>query len=298
MKILLLGANGQLGRELQRSLAPLGCVVAPPRSEVDLVNTVALTAAVRALRPAVIVNAAAYTAVDRAESEPEAAHAVNALAPGFLAREAQALGAWLVHYSTDYVFDGRGSRAWTESDLTGPLNVYGQTKLDGERAIQTACAHHLIFRTAWLHGDGGNFVRAILHAARQHPRIVVANDQFGAPTEAALLADVTALALRQVTGQPSLAGLYHLTASGDTSRLDYALFLLEHARKECNATDLVANEVVPVATDALSSVAVRPLNSRLDCAKAVAAFGLNLPSWQTGVAATVERLLRAAPATR
>lgn len=292
MKILLLGKNGQLGWELQRSLGVLGEVVALDRHSPDLcgdlTNLARLAQAVRAVRPDVIVNAAAYTAVDKAESEPVLARAVNALAVGVLAQEAQALGAWLVHYSTDYVFDGSGTRPWRETDAPAPLNVYGQTKLEGERLIQAANPRHLIFRTSWVYGArGGNFAKTMLRLAQTRERLTVIDDQFGAPTGAELLADVTAHAIRQAVKAPGLAGVYHVAAGGETTWFSYAKMAIALASRSELATKLVVKSVDPISTTAFPTPARRPLNSRLDTTKLQAALGLTLPDWTQGV----ERML-------
>jgi dTDP-4-dehydrorhamnose reductase len=289
MKILLLGKNGQVGWELQRSLAPLGELVAPGRDDADLCgdlsNLDGLARTVQAVRPDVIVNAAAHTAVDRAESEPELAHTLNALAPGVLAREAAKLGAWLVHYSTDYVFDGSGNRPWIESDAPAPLSVYGRSKLDGERLIQTACPQHLIFRTSWVYAArGGNFAKTMLRLAQERERLTVINDQFGAPTGAELIADITAHALRQCLRAPADAGLYHLAAGGETSWYGYANQVLTFARLIDSATKIKATEVAPVPSNAFATAARRPLNSRLSTHLLQQVFGLTLPHWHVGVA--------------
>ncbi|MSQ74412.1 MAG: dTDP-4-dehydrorhamnose reductase, partial [Rhodoferax sp.] len=255
MKILLLGKNGQVGWELQRSLAPLGELVAPGRSDADLCgdlsNLDGLARTVQAVRPDVIVNAAAHTAVDRAESEPELTHTLNALAPGVLACEAAKIGALLVHYSTDYVFDGSGNRPWTEIDTPAPLSVYGHSKLEGERLIQAACPQHLIFRTSWVYAARGtNFAKTMLRLAQERERLTVINDQFGAPTGAELIADITAHALRQCLRQPHDAGLYHLTASGETSWHGYANQVLACSRLMHSAIKIKATKVVPVPSSA------------------------------------------------
>ena len=288
MKILLLGKNGQVGWELQRSLAPLGELVALGREDLDLCgdlsNLDGLARTVQTVWPDVIVNAAAHTAVDRAESEPELAHTLNALAPGVLAREATNIGALLVHYSTDYVFDGSGSRPWAEADTPAPLSVYGCTKLEGERLIQAACAQHLIFRTSWVYAARGtNFAKTMLRLAQERERLTVINDQFGAPTGAELIADVTAHAIRQCLRQPHDAGLYHLAASGETSWHGYANQLLACARLMHSAIKIKATEVVAVPSSAFSTAARRPLNSRLDTTKLQHCFGLTLPRWEQGV---------------
>jgi dTDP-4-dehydrorhamnose reductase len=303
MKILLLGKNGQVGWELQRSLAPLGELVAPGRNDPglcgDLSNLEGLARTVQTVRPDVIVNAAAHTAVDRAESEPELAHTLNALAPGVLAQQAAKLGAWLVHYSTDYVFDGSGSRPWAETDTPAPLSVYGRTKLEGERLIQAACPQHLIFRTSWVYAArGGNFAKTMLRLVQERERLTVINDQFGAPTGAELIADITAHALRQCLRQPQDAGLYHLAAGGETSWHGYANQVLAHARLIDSAIKIKAIEVAPVATSAFPTAARRPLNSRLDCQKLQTAFGLALPNWAHGVERMMREVCEALPIIR
>ena len=292
MKILLLGKNGQVGWELQRSLAPLGEVTALDRYSTDfcgdLGNLAGLRETVQRLRPQVIVNAAAHTAVDKAESEPELARLINATAPGVLAQEAHQLGAWLVHYSTDYVFDGSGSQPWVEIDTPAPLSVYGHTKLEGEQLIAQHCPKHLIFRTSWVYAArGGNFAKTMLRLARERERLTVIDDQWGAPTGAELIADVTAHAIRQVLqrpdGQPGAAGIYHLAASGQASWNLYAKHVLAQALQARPAIELVAKEVAPVLTSAFPTPARRPHNSRLNTAKLQTTFGLCLPPWQQGV---------------
>ena len=292
MNILLFGKGGQVGWELQRSLAPLGKVIALDCGCEgdfcgDFGNLQGLAETVRRVAPDVIVNAAAYTAVDKAESEPEQARMINALAPGVLADEAQSLGAWLVHYSTDYVFDGSGNQPWRESDRTGPLNVYGQTKLEGEQAV-ARCRKHLIFRTSWVYAArGANFAKTMLRLAAERDQLKVISDQIGAPTGAELLADVTAHALLAVQDKPGLAGLYHLTAAGETSWCDYARFVIEHARRAVLPVRVTPEAIEAIPTSAYPTPARRPLNSRLDTRKFQAAFGLRLPSWEAGV----ERML-------
>ena len=292
MKILLLGKNGQVGWELQRSLAPLGEVTALDRYSTDfcgdLGNLAGLRETVQRLRPQVIVNAAAHTAVDKAESEPELARLINATAPGVLAQEAHQLGAWLVHYSTDYVFDGSGNQPWVETDTPAPLSVYGHTKLEGEQLIAQHCPKHLIFRTSWVYAArGGNFAKTMLRLARERERLTVIDDQWGAPTGAELIADVTAHAIRQVQQRPvgphDEAGIYHLAASGHASWNSYAKHVLAQAAQAQPAIELVAKEVAPVPTSAFPTPARRPHNSRLNTAKLQATFGLRLPPWQQGV---------------
>jgi dTDP-4-dehydrorhamnose reductase len=284
MKLLLLGKNGQVGWELQRSLAPLGELVALDRHHADLSQPAALARAVRETRPDVIVNAAAYTAVDQAEREPEQARAVNATAPGMLAREAAALGAWLVHYSTDYVFDGTGDRPRDESADTGPLSVYGATKLEGEQAIAASGARHLVFRTSWVYAArGGNFARTMLRLARERDHLRVIDDQVGAPTGAELIADVTAHALRTAIARPQVSGLYHLAAAGEISWHGYARHVIEWARERGHPIRVAPQAIEAIPTTAYPTPARRPLNSRLDTARLRSAFGLALPPWQDGV---------------
>ena len=292
MKILLFGANGQVGWELQRSLALLGQVIALDRTFAgigsslcgDLNNLQGLADTVEQVNPNVIVNAAAYTAVDKAQSDVDAAHRVNALAPGALAQAANAIGALLVHYSTDYVFDGSGSTPWIETDPTGPLNVYGTTKLAGEQLIASQCPNHLIFRTSWVYAvRGGNFAKTMLRLAQERERLTVIDDQWGAPPGAELLADVTAHAIRQALAQPQDAGLYHLAASGETTWHGYAKHVIAQAGTAQPAIKIIANEVAPVLTSAFPTPARRPHNSRLNTAKLQATFGLRLPAWQQGV---------------
>ena len=289
MKVLLLGKNGQLGWELQRSLAPLGELVALDRQGApglcgDLGEPDGLAATVRALRPDVIVNAAAYTAVDRAESEPDLARRINAHAPAALAREAAACGALLVHYSTDYVFHGHGQRPWAEDDPTGPLNVYGQTKLAGEQAIVQAGCRHLILRTSWIHAArGGNFARTMLRLARQQPRLTVIDDQWGAPTGAELIADVSAHAIVQLRARPDKAGIYHLAAAGETNWFSYAKHVIAQAQSAQAAIEYAVKDILPIPSSAYPVAAMRPHNSRLDTRKLRTAFDLHLPPWQAGV---------------
>lgn len=291
VKILLFGKNGQVGWELQRSLAPLGEVLAPDRHGGewcgDLLDLDGLRDTVLQLRPDVIVNAAAYTAVDQAEHDASAAHAVNAQAPGVLAEAAAAVGAWLVHYSSDYVFDGSGNRPWVEEDRTGPLSVYGQTKLEGECRIRAACTRHLILRTGWVYSARReNFAKTMLRLAREREVLTVVDDQFGAPTGADLLADVTAHMVRRTgTGDPaSLPGIYHVSAAGETSWHGYASFIVDSARAAGLTLRASSATVTPVPTGAFPALARRPHNSRLNTAKLQNAFGLRLPAWQDGVA--------------
>ncbi len=311
MKILLFGKTGQLGWELARSLSVLGEVIAPERGTPgghpqqgaqtgagpegtlcgDLANLDGLAATVHRVQPGLIVNAAAYTAVDRAESDAEQARLINALAPGALAAAAEAAGAWFVHYSTDYVFDGTGSQPWRESDPTGPLNVYGRTKLEGERLVAERCERHLILRTSWVYAARGqNFARTMLRLAGERERLQVIDDQFGAPTGADLLADLTAHAVVAARAAPHKAGLYHAAAAGETSWNGYARFVLEQAQAAGRPLRAGPEAVERVASSAFRAAARRPHNSRLDTARLASTFGLVLPHWQEGVARMLTEL--------
>jgi len=292
MKILLFGKGGQVGWELQRSLAPLGQLIALDHDGADglcgdFTDLAGLAETVQRIRPDVIVNAAAYTAVDKAESEPDLARTINALAPGVLADEAQKIGAWLVHYSTDYVFDGSGNKPWRETDDTGPLSVYGKTKREGEQAV-ARCERHLIFRTSWVYAvRGANFAKTMLRLASERDQLNVIDDQIGAPTGADLLADVTAHALRSAQAQPELAGLYHLVAGGETSWYGFARFVIETARQMGQSIKVSPEAIKPIPSSAYPLPAPRPNNSRLDTRKLQTAFDFTLPEWQSGV----ERML-------
>jgi dTDP-4-dehydrorhamnose reductase len=290
MKVLLLGKNGQVGWELQRSLTPLGEVLALDRHNTqycgDLSKPEQLAQTVLAYKPDFIVNAAAHTAVDKAESEPDLARCLNTDAPAALAKAAAQVGAWLVHYSTDYVFDGSGTHARQEGEGTGPLSVYGQTKLDGEKAIAASGCKYLIFRTSWVYAArGGNFAKTMLRLAQDRERLTVINDQYGAPTGADLIADVTAHALRRVlnTQNISFSGVYHLVASGETTWHDYASHVIGKAKAIKPEQDWKVADIAPVPTSVFPTPAERPLNSRLCTQKLQQSFGLVLPAWQQGV---------------
>jgi len=295
MKILLLGKNGQVGWELQRSLAPLGEVIALDRCSAgglsgDLSNLDSLRATIRKVQPGIIVNAAAYTQVDKAESENELADLVNGMAIGVIAQEAKSLESWLIHYSTDYVFDGQGTTPWSETDMVAPVNHYGVSKLAGERAIREVGCKHLIFRTSWVYGARGeNFPHTMLRLARERETLSVIVDQFGAPTGAELIADVTALAIRESFRRPQLSGLYHLAAAGEVSWHGYAKHIIDFARTQ--GEELCVRAVNPIASSAYPTPARRPLNSRLDTRKLRDTFSIHLPEWQSGVTRMLMEIL-------
>ena len=296
MKILLFGKSGQLGWELQHSLASLGEVIALGTDSQELCgdfrDLAGIVQTVQSVAPDIIVNAAAYTAVDKAESEPELAHCINALAPGVLAREAKQRGAWLIHYSTDYVFDGTGSEPWLETDMAAPLNAYGKTKFEGEESIRASGCQHLIFRTSWVYAArGNNFVKTILRLAQERELLSVVNDQIGAPTSANLLADFSAQAIPIAMRSPMLSGLYHLAAGGEGSWCDYAKFIIKSARQMGFETKLLPEAVESIASSAYILPAVRPKNSRLNTLKLQTAFGFSLPSWQSGVTQVLSQIL-------
>ena len=292
MKVLLFGKGGQVGWELQRALRPLGELVAldfdSTTLHADFSRPEGLAETVRQVRPDVIVNAAAHTAVDKAESEPALAEALNATGPAVIAREAAAIGALLVHYSTDYVFDGSGSHARDEDAPTGPLSVYGRTKLQAEEAIRASGCPHVILRTSWVYGArGGNFARTMLRLAGEREKLTVIDDQIGAPTGADLLADITAHAIRACRANPALCGTYHAVAAGETSWHGYASFVIDWARANSLPLKVAPGAIEPVPTTSFPTPAQRPLNSRLSTARLQQAFDLVMPPWQEGV----ERML-------
>ena len=301
MKILLLGKNGQVGWELQRALAPLGDIVAldfdsPGPWSADFSKPDSLAATVRHVAPDVIVNAAAHTAVDKCEAEPDLARALNATSPAVLAREAQRLGALMLHYSTDYVFDGSGDTPWVEDAPTGPLNVYGQTKLEGESAIRASGCRHLILRTSWVYAArGGNFAKTMLKLARERDRLTVIDDQLGSPTGADLLADVSAHVIRATLANAQLGGTYHAVADGHTSWYDYARRVIEFARSKGQDIKVAANAIEPVPSSAFVTAAKRPTNSRMNTTKLRLTFGLQLPRWEAGVDRMLTEVLTVGP---
>jgi len=293
MNILLFGKNGQVGWELQRALAPLGNLMVVDRHSSDYCgdfeNPQGIAETVRKLKPAVIVNATAYTAVDKAESEQDKARLVNATSIEALAQAAEEIGAWLVHYSTDYVFNGSGEHPWREEDATAPLNVYGQTKLEGEQAIVRNMTKYLIFRTSWVYAArGNNFAKTMIRLATDREVMTVINDQFGAPTGADLIADCTAHAIRIALDKPQVSGLYHLIASGTTTWFDYAGKVIEQARRK--GIKLNVKNINPVESDAFPTPAKRPSNSRMDTSKFTNTFALSLPAWETGVNRLIDEL--------
>lgn len=295
MNILLTGKNGQVGFELQRALAPLGQVTAVDSADCDLSDADALRALVRRVKPQLIVNPAAYTAVDRAESDPAQAMAVNALAPEVLGEEAKKLGASVIHFSTDYVFDGQKAGKYTEDDATAPLSAYGHSKLQGERALAQATPQHLILRTSWVVGaHGNNFAKTMLRLATEREQLNVVNDQHGAPTSAALIADVSAHLVRrlQTAGAANFPfGLYHMTAGGETNWCDYARFVIGYAQRAGRSLRLTPNDILPICTDQYPTAARRPLNSCLDTTHFRETFGLQLPHWQQGLDHILQQIL-------
>lgn len=295
MKILLTGKNGQLGFELQRALAPVGQVVAVGRQECDLADGEALRRLVRSVQPDLIVNPAAYTAVDRAESESGPAAAINTVAPGILGEEAARLGAWVIHYSTDYVFDGESLAPYRESDAPRPQSVYGRTKREGETALEQSGAHHLILRTSWVVGaHGNNFAKTILRLAGERDSLGIVADQFGAPTSAALLADVTAQLVGRVRRE-GLAdfpfGLYHLAAGGVTTWHEFACFIVEQALQAGRHLKALPPNIRAITTPEYPLPAKRPANSQLDTTLFRTAFNLELPHWQLGMHHILQQIL-------
>lgn len=293
MKLLLLGKNGQVGWELQRSLSVLGEVVAIDRSQAggDLSEPFACSDLIKNIMPNVVVNAAAYTAVDRAESEGALCRRVNEEAVSEIASACAEFGALFVHYSTDYVFDGSGSLPWSEEDATGPLNLYGLSKLKGELAIRNSGCRHLIFRTSWVYGlRGNNFARTMLRLAQEREALSVISDQFGAPTGADLIADVTAHAIRRRFLSDDLDGLYHLAPKGETSWFEYAKYCIESARSKGLALRVKPSSICPISTAEYKTAALRPLNSRLCINKVQNVFDIVLPDWRSGADRLLETI--------
>jgi dTDP-4-dehydrorhamnose reductase len=296
MKLLLTGKHGQVGFELQRALAPLGEIVAVDLADCDLSRPETIRQLVRDTRPDVIVNPAAYTAVDKAETERELAVAVNAVAPGIFGEEAAKLGALVIHYSTDYVFDGTKQGAYVEDDATNPQSVYGLTKRDGELALQAANPRHLILRTSWVVGaHGGNFAKTMLKLATDRDSLSVVADQWGAPTSAALLADLAAHLIRQQRGNQDgfPYGTYHCVAGGETNWCDYARYVIREAIKAGKPLKVEPGSIKPITTADYPTPAKRPANSRLATRKFRETFGLELPHWQAGLDHILQQILRA-----
>jgi dTDP-4-dehydrorhamnose reductase len=294
-RILIVGASGQVGTELRRTLAPLGEVVGVDRAEIDLADESALRALLRRERPGLVVNAAAYTAVDKAESDKEAAYAVNARAPAVLAQEAAALGAWLIHYSTDYVYAGDKAGAYVETDPTGPLSVYGASKLAGDEAIAAVGGQHIVLRTSWVYGaHGGNFAKTMIRLARERETLNVVADQFGAPTSSRQIAEITAQLAQQLPedDDAALSGVYHLQGGGEASWHEFAVAIVEQLR-EADGASVRCRDVRAITTAEYPTPARRPANSRLDCGKLKQAFGVNLAGWRSELADRFGEILRA-----
>jgi dTDP-4-dehydrorhamnose reductase len=300
MKFLLLGKDGQIGTELRHKLCSLGKVVALDFDSTDqcgdFTDLLGLAETVRSVRPTVIVNAAGHTAVDKAEGEPDLARLINATAPGLLAQEAEKLGAWLVHYSTDYVFDGGGDQPWAETDSPNPLNVYGKSKLEGDRLVAAHCTKHLIFRTSWVYAvHGENFAKTMLCIGKERERLKVIDDQIGAPTGADLIADITCHALRQVLptlgNNPTAAGIYHVSAGGYISWYDYACFVIETARNAGMKLKVRSQDIDPISTSDYVTSTRRPKNSRLNTTLFQNTFGMELPHWQDGVTRMLTKII-------
>ncbi|SPZ44229.1 dTDP-4-dehydrorhamnose reductase [Plesiomonas shigelloides] len=286
MHILLFGQNGQLGWELQRALAPLGRVTALSKKSVELcgdfLDPAGIAKTIRILKPDIIVNAVGYTAVDQAESEKYVAQCINSISVEVIAREANFLGALLIHYSTDYVFDGAGYSAWSEIDKPSPINFYGKSKLDGELAVQSLCDRHLIIRTSWIYSSrGDNFIKNILRLAKKRDSLEIVNDQYGAPTGADLIADCSAHMISAVVKGSNPYGIYHVTASGSTTRYEYAVFIIQRVLNQ--GEELKVKNIIPIHSNEYPQKALRPHNSTLNTEKFQMEFGLVLPVWQFGV---------------
>ncbi len=288
-RILLIGKNGQVGWELRRTLAPLGPVLAVDYPEIDLSDAAAARQLVLENKPTVVINAAAYTAVDKAETEPEKAQLINALAPGVLAEAANQTGAWLIHFSTDYIFDGAKTTPYVEADAPNPLGVYGRTKLAGDEAVRAVGGHHLIFRLCWVYGARGqNFLLTMQRLARERETLRVVADQFGCPTPSRLIAEATALALRQVllaADAGAFSGTYHLAAAGSATWHEFAariVGLMPEAERKCR-------EVAAITTAEYPTPARRPAYSVLDCGKLKKVFGLELPDWEAGLRLVLDK---------
>jgi dTDP-4-dehydrorhamnose reductase len=298
-RIVVTGATGQVGWEVTRSLLPLGEVLTPSRIALDLCDPAAVRQYLRALAPSVIINAAAYTAVDRAESDEDRAMAINGTAPGVIADEAKRCGALMVHYSTDYVFDGAKAGAYSENDHANPQNAYGTTKLAGEQAVRQSGADHLVFRTSWVYGArGSNFLRTILRLAREREQLRIVADQIGAPTWSRLIAEATALALKQAMAerreQAFKSGLYHLTACGETSWYGFAKYIVELAATMPGIGPLRVNQVEAISSAEFPLPARRPANSCLSSETFMRRFDIELPTWERCTKLVLDELANAA----
>ena len=289
MKILLIGKNGQVGWELRRTLAPLAEVVAVDYPEINFTDSPALRQLVAKINPSVVVNAAAYTAVDKAETETELCRQINAVAPGVLAEEAEEIGALLVHYSTDYIFDGTKTSPYVETDAPNPLGAYGRTKLEGDRAVKASGADHLIFRLCWVYGARGqNFMLTMQRLAREREKLRVVGDQFGCPTWSRMIAEATALALKQVLAgadRSAFNGEYHLAAGGQANWHEFASRIIEwmpEAERKCRAVERITTSEYPLP-------ARRPAYSVLDCGKLQKTFGLRLPDWEASLRQVLDK---------
>lgn len=286
-RILLTGASGQVGWELKRCLTALGEVIAADRSMLDLSDAGQIRAVIQETRPDLIVNAAAYTAVDRAEDESDLATAINATAPGIMAEEAKRMGSAMAHYSTEYVYDGSGDRPWKETDKTGPLNIYGRTKLEGDMTIQESGVPHIIFRTSWVYGvHGNNFVKTMLKLGAERKSLSIVNDQIGAPTPARVIAGITQQVLARAKGEydtflSSNGGLVHLSCQGETSWCGFAQEIFRQARER--GMDLLVEEVKGVPSSEYPTRATRPKNSRLDCTRLKKMYDIEPPTWEVAL---------------
>jgi len=282
-RVLLLGAGGQLGKVLQRRLTGRVDLTALTRTDLDFSNLAAVRAAVRVAKPEIVINAAAYTAVDKAESEPELCGLANAAAPGVIAEEVAAMGGWLIHYSTDYVFDGSGTKPWVESDSTGPLGVYGKTKLEGELAIAATGCRHVILRTSWVYAaEGRNFLHTMLRLGRERDQLTIVDDQIGAPTTAEAITEATLAVLEKLAtsaNDATLSGTYHLTCAGAGSWCDFAQAIFSEFERQQKAP-----QVTGIPTEAYPTPAKRPRNSRMDCSKFTRVFGFHMPEWRKALA--------------
>ena len=296
-KILITGKNGQVGWELQRALMPLGNITAIDRQKLDFADNDAIRQAVQHIQPDIIVNAAAYTAVDKAEEDTESAMQINGIAPGVLAEQAKQQGALLIHYSTDYVFDGTKETAYTETDNPGPINTYGKTKLAGEQGIQSIACDHLIFRTSWVYGGrGNNFLLTMLKLMKDREGLRIIDDQTGTPTCARLIAETTAQILRQSFVERKqnasfVSGLYHLTAAGETTWYGFAKKIAEIAQQLDTRDDLKIRNIDPISTEEYPTPAPRPKNSRMATAKLEQNYNLTMPGWETVLELCMKELL-------